>query len=111
LWGLRKRWSGRLLAVAAIKNEDAGRMIIMDALCVDGMLPVLLTKIENMAATAGVRRLTLWAPGQLRAPLKAKGYELIQTGTTLARINNPLIVSREDFLADFFYTAGDTDYL
>jgi hypothetical protein len=111
LWGLRKRWEQKLLGLAVVKREGDGSMRIMDLLSRDGMLPVLLRKVGNMACSAGVKQLVLWAPGRIRRVLTDEGYALVKTGTTLPRSTHPLSIKKEEILSSFFYSAGDTDYL
>jgi len=111
LWGLRKRWEQKLLALAVVKREGDGRMRIMDILHKEGMLSTLLKKIENMAYSSGVKQVLLWAPGQIREALTKEGYTLVKTGTTLPRSTHPLSIKKEEILEGFYYSAGDTDYL
>ncbi len=111
IWGLKKRWSGDLLAVAVIKKERSEKLLIMDMVFKKDMLPVLLAKVENMAYSEGKKKLSLWAPRQIRDILWDRGFSFLTTGTTLPRAMHPLTLSKNEVSENFFYTMGDTDYL
>ncbi|TAN37644.1 MAG: GNAT family N-acetyltransferase [Nitrospirae bacterium] len=111
LWGLQKRWSRELLAIAVIKKEHSERMFIMDTLFLEGRLPELMQKVENYAAVSGKKKLSLWASSQIRETLAGEGFTLALTGTTLPRSTHPLSLKKDEILKKFFYAAGDTDYL
>ncbi|MHB8881360.1 MAG: GNAT family N-acetyltransferase [Thermodesulfovibrionales bacterium] len=111
LWGLQKRWSRELLALAVIKKEPSDRMFIMDTVFMRGFLPPLMQKVENYAAVSGKKRISLWASSQIRETLAEEGFTLALTGTTLPRSTHPLSLKKDEILEKFFYAAGDTDYL
>lgn len=111
IWGLQKRWSGKLLAAAVLKRDDSDKLLIMDIICRKKILSGLLTKVENLACSSGKNKLSLWAPSQIRDTLETKGFALFMTGTTLPRSTHPLTLKKDEILEKFFYSAGDTDYL
>lgn len=110
IWGLRKRWLEQLLAVAVLKREQ-DKLLIMDLIYKEGLLPVLLTKVENLSVSLGISTMSLWAPKPIRNLLKTLGFEIVPTATTLPRSAHPLTLSKEEIREKFFYTMGDTDYL
>ncbi len=110
IWGLRKRWSKKLLAVAVLRRDE-GNMLIMDLIYRNGMLPILLTKVENLSHSLGMSKVFLWAPKQIHDVLRNQGFTIKPTATTLPRSTHPQTLSKEEIMEKFFYTMGDTDYL
>lgn len=110
IWGLKKRWSGQLQAIAVLKREQ-DKILIMDLIFKNDMLPILLTKIENLSFSIGIKKVSLWAPKPIRNLLETLGFEIVPTATTLPRSTHPLTLSKDEISEKFFYTAGDTDYL
>ncbi len=110
IWGLKKRWSGQIQAIAVLKREK-DKMLIMDLIFKNGLLPILLTKVENLCSALGMTKVSLWAPKQIRNLLRNHGFEIVPTATTLPRSTHPLTLSKDEISEKFFYTMGDTDYL
>lgn len=111
LWGLRKRWSGELLALAVLKKEEGRQISVMDLVFRDNMLTPLLQKIDNYSHTAGQETLALWLPHHYDRVLKECGFETFDTGATIPTSPHPETLKGPEVLEKLYYTMGDTDYL
>ena len=111
VWGLRKRWSQRLLAVAVVRKDPSDRLLIMDMVSSRDVLEPLLLKVENLASAMGRRRMALWLPHDYHAFLREKGFAVTDTGATIPTFKHPAVLTKEEIYEKFFYTMGDTDYI
>jgi SAM-dependent methyltransferase/organic radical activating enzyme len=111
LWGLRRRWSQKLSALAVVRNEGEGKLFIMDLVFGKRAFLPLLSKVENLACALGVKQLSFWVPGRFHETLLKKGFALVPFGATLPRSTHPLTIQKDEMAGNFFYTMGDTDFL
>ncbi len=110
LWGLQKRWGGRLLGLAVMRR-DGDRMLLVDFVGPFEMLKNLLMKVENYTWTAGSKLLVLWHPEFLNSRLSALGFTIAPSVTCIPRTTHELTMKKEEIKGNFFYTMGDTDFL
>ena len=111
IWGLWKRWYGNLIAFVVIKREESENFIIMDMVFRKGMLPVLLSKVEDLAYSMSKSSLRLFMPQRFTSFLKERGFSSRLTGGVIARANDPRLLKKDEIEEKFFYTMGDTDYI
>jgi hypothetical protein len=110
LWGLQRRWGGRLLALAVLRREDE-RMLLIDFVCRFEMLKDLFMKVESYSWTAGSKLLVLWHPEFLNSRLKTLGFAVGPSLTCIPRTTHELTMKKEEIKGNFFYTMGDTDFM
>jgi len=110
IWGLSKRWSRNLIAFVVLKIEESENLIIMDMVFSKGILPILLTKVENLAYLTRKDRLCLFMPQRFSILLKEMGFYSKPLGV-IARVNHPSTLKKDEIVEKFFYTKGDTDYI
>jgi len=111
IWGLQKRWSRNLIALVVLKREESENLIIMDMVFRKGMLPVLLSRVENAAHSMSRNRLRLFMPQRFTPFLKEMGFSSEPSGATIARANDSRLLKKDEIVEKFFYTMGDTDYI
>ena len=111
LWGLRRRWSQKLSALAVVRREGEEKLFIMDMVFGRETLLPLLSKVENLACSLGVKQISFWVPGRFHEGLVRRGFVLVPFGATLPRSTHPLTVPKDEMARNFFYTMGDTDFL
>lgn len=111
LWGLRKRWSGELQALAVLKKEEGQKISVMDLVFRDNMLPRLLQKIDNYSYTLGQKKIALWLPHYHARTLAELGFKPFITGATIPTSPNPKTLKGPEILEKLYYTMGDTDFL
>ena len=111
LWGLRRRWSKRLDALAVLRRDGTEKLYIIDMVFGKKVLPSLLSKAENLACSLGMKKLSLWMPQRFHQVLLESGFSFLPFGTTLPRSTHPLTIKKEEIAEKFFYTMGDTDFL
>ena len=110
LWGLRKRWSSRLCGLAVLRREDErGRVLIVDFVCPAHEMDALFQKIENVVC--GKKRLTLWHPEHLKQKITQMGFSVGFAGTSVPRTTHKQTLRKNEMAGRFFYTMGDTDFL
>ncbi|HXX58945.1 MAG TPA: GNAT family N-acetyltransferase [Thermodesulfovibrionales bacterium] len=110
LWGLRRRWTGRLCGLAVLRRDDE-RVLIIDFVCPLPLMDALFQKIENVAYAAGKRRLTLWHPEYLKQKMTQIGFSVGFAGTSIPRTTHEKTLRKDEMAGRFFYTMGDTDFL
>ena len=111
IWGLRRRWSGTLTALIVLKRLESGNLDIVDMVFRKGMLPILLSKIENLAFRMSANRLRLIMPQTFIRSLRRSGFSSKPSDATIAKPNDPRLVKRDEAVEKFYYTMGDTDYM
>jgi len=110
LWGLRKRWSSRLVGFAVLRREDEReRVLIMDFVCHAGEMQTLFQKIENIID--GKKRMTLWHAEYLKQKMSQMGFSVGHAGTCIPRTTHEGTIRKYEISGKFFYTMGDTDFL
>jgi len=110
LWGLKRRWSKKLLGLAVLKQEN-DNMMVTDFMYRESAFNALFKKIENYSFTAGAKTLLLWCPGYLTDRFVRSGFSKKPSGIILPRTTHPAWLKKEDIQGNFFYTMGDTDFL
>jgi len=110
LWGLTRRFSDTILAVAALRIEN-NTAFVMDLIAPQAQIRPLLLKVENLCHTRGIKELRIWAPTSIRNLISSAGFTIQKTSTTLPRSTYPGTLSAEEVRKKFFYSMGDTDYL
>jgi SAM-dependent methyltransferase len=111
VWGLRRRWSQKLLALAVVRKDHSDTLLIMDMVFSRDILEPFLLKIENLASAMGRRKIALWLPQSYHNLLRGKGFAVTDTGATIGTFTHPLVLKKEEISEKFFYTMGDTDYI
>jgi hypothetical protein len=107
LWGLRRRWGGKLLGLAVLRRQD-DRMLLVDFLCPRELLDVLFLKIENCAYSAGYTRIILWIPEYLASMVERLGFAVQISCTSIPRTTCEPTLQKDEIRGNFFYTMGDT---
>jgi hypothetical protein len=110
-WALARRWSGKLTALAIVKREQSGRLLVTDLVFHRSALSPLITKVENLAMSTGMAELSLWLPQRFHDLLREKGFSLSDSGATLPRSAHPHTIKKDEIQAKFFFTMGDTDFI
>jgi hypothetical protein len=110
-WGFTRRWSKKLMGLAVLRRQQTDKVLVTDLVFQRGLLPALLTKVENLAVSAGAKNLSLWLPQQFHDLLRARGFTLADSGATMVKPTHPLAITKDEIREKFFYTMGDTDFL
>ncbi len=111
LWGLRKRWSKKLDGLAVVRGDGSEKLFIMDMVFSKKVFLPLLSKVENLACSLGIAKLSFWVPQRFHQLLLENQFSLVPFGATLPRSTHPLTIRKEEIAEKFFYTMGDTDFL
>jgi hypothetical protein len=110
IWGLKRRWGGRLEGLAVLRSDGA-RTLLIDFVCPGYLLRTLFQKVENYSYAAGKKMLVLWCPEYMRQQMTQKGFSIQPAGTTIPLSTHEGWLKKEDIGGKFFYTMGDTDFL
>jgi hypothetical protein len=110
LWGLRKRWSNKLLGLAVLRRDDEReRVLIIDFVCHSDKMETLFQKIGNVIN--GKKKVTLWHAEYLKQRMFQMGFSVGHAGTCIPRTTHEHTLRKNEIAGRFFYTMGDTDFL
>lgn len=109
LWGLKKRWSGRLEGLAVLR-DDGERKLLIDFLSPVDSIDILFQEVENCSFRSGKKTLALWFPGYMRHRLAEEGFSIRPAATCVPRTTHERTLTKDQMKGQFFYTMGDTDF-
>jgi len=114
IWGLTRRWSSHLAGLAVLKKEDSDNLLLMDMVFREKNLAPLLKKVENLAFSIGKKKMGLWLPYRMHPELETLGFISRPSGATIPTMpqsGHPSTIKKDEVVANFYYTCGDTDFL
>ena len=112
LWGMRRRWSKKLLALFVVRRDSHDKVLVMDLLCKQKFVSAVLIKAENLSAAAsGSPVIRLWLPSYMHRLAEDRGFARGSIVSTIPCTTHPGFLTSKEIKGIFFYTMGDTDFL
>ncbi len=114
IWGLNRRWSNGLIGLVVFKKEDGENFLLMDMVFHEKTFVPLLKKAENLAYKIGKKKMGLWLPQRMHQELERLEFTSKPSGATIPtmpRSGHPSTIKKDEVIANFYFTCGDTDFL